>query len=31
MNWERGDFGTQKLYYYSLFPIIPSFSWRFEF
>ncbi len=32
MNWERIDIqGHQKLFYYSLFPFIPSFSWRFEF
>lgn len=32
MDWETVDFeGNKKLYYYSIFPIIPSFSWKFEF
>ena len=32
MDWETVDYeGNKKLYYYSIFPIIPSFSWKFEF
>ncbi|MDY0280399.1 MAG: TonB-dependent receptor [Salinivirgaceae bacterium] len=31
VDWGHNNNGEMKLYSYSLFPIIPSFSWRFEF